>query len=351
MRVHPSPGRTVRSALALLLASTAAWSAVVAAPAAHATTASQLSGAQRKLHAILADIKKATAERGAIRARLSVLLAQVDATRRAMESTGAQLVDAQLRIDDLSQAIDSQQSIIDQRAVEAYMNPVSELDVVLGSASMNDLQDRMVVFDAVAISDQQLVDGLEQRRTDLQTTESRSQILEDQLRAQGAQVDASAETLTADLGQQQAVLTRLQGDLTQVRALVKRLTAARDRQLARQALNYAAQPPPIPGPPGGSMGVRALIVRDFTPLGPVNVRKALCVGFRESSYDPRAVNQSSGAAGVFQFMPSIWPPFSHSAGWGGASVFNPVANVAVAAWAVGREGWVPWRSDAATCGL
>src|SRR5712691_9036071 len=273
MGIRRSQGGNARPALAFLIVALSAWSAVVAAPAAHATTASQLSGAQRKLHAILADIKKATAERGAIRARLSVLLAQVDATRRAMESTGAQL-----RIDDLSQAIDSQQSIIDQRAVEAYMNPVSELDVVLGSASMNDLQDRMVVFDAVATSDQQLVDGLEQRRTDLQTTESRSQILEDQLRAQGAQVDASAETLTADLGQQQAVLTRLQGDLTQVRALVKRLTAARDRQLARQALNNAAQPPPIPGPPGGSMGVRALIVRDFTPLGPVNVRKALCVG-------------------------------------------------------------------------
>src|SRR5438270_10526018 len=78
MRVDRSPGRMVRSALALLFASTAAWSAVVAAPAARATTASQLSGAQQKLHAVLADIKKATAERAALRARLSVLLAQVD---------------------------------------------------------------------------------------------------------------------------------------------------------------------------------------------------------------------------------------------------------------------------------
>jgi soluble lytic murein transglycosylase-like protein len=99
------------------------------------------------------------------------------------------------------------------------------------------------------------------------------------------------------------------------------------------------------------MSVTDLIRYFFAPLGTVNMQKALCVGYRESRYDPSAVNRSSGAAGVFQFMPFIWPPVSRSAGWGGASVFDPVSNVAVAAWMMGHEGWRPWAADAEACGL
>ena len=89
----------------------------------------------------------------------------------------------------------------------------------------------------------------------------------------------------------------------------------------------------------------------FGPQGPTQVTNALCVGWRESRYIPTAVNKQSGASGVFQFMPQVWPPISQAAGWAGSSALDPVANVAVAAWTVGHVGWSPWRGDAWVCGL
>ncbi len=68
----------------------------------------------------------------------------------------------------------------------------------------------------------------------------------------------------------------------------------------------------------------------------------------ESNGDPLAVNPRSNASGLFQFLPGTWAWASTLAGWGGANVFNPEANVAVAAWLVqdsidrGKDPWVHW---------
>jgi hypothetical protein len=76
----------------------------------------------------------------------------------------------------------------------------------------------------------------------------------------------------------------------------------------------------------------------------------MCVADRESHFDPLAENPVSGAAGVFQFLPSTWDLFAPAAGWGGHSVFEAEANVAVAAWVVGNYGWSSWRSHSQSCG-
>jgi soluble lytic murein transglycosylase-like protein len=99
------------------------------------------------------------------------------------------------------------------------------------------------------------------------------------------------------------------------------------------------------------MKVQDLISYYFAPLGSHDVDLALCVGWRESRYIPTAVNPASGAAGVFQFMPRLWPWFSSTAGWTGADVFDAQANVAVAAYIVGHFGWSPWNSDSGVCGV
>ena len=47
---------------------------------------------------------------------------------------------------------------------------------------------------------------------------------------------------------------------------------------------------------------RALVIKQFSRAGSDAVRWALCVVNRESGFNPGAVNQSSGAAGLFQFL-------------------------------------------------
>jgi soluble lytic murein transglycosylase-like protein len=96
-------------------------------------------------------------------------------------------------------------------------------------------------------------------------------------------------------------------------------------------------------PPPGLHWVGKLIKHDFrVPLGKVNYHMAMCVAQRESNFDPNAYNPSSGASGVFQFIPSTWAWASEQAGYGGASPFKARANVGTAAWVVANYGWAPW---------
>jgi hypothetical protein len=64
----------------------------------------------------------------------------------------------------------------------------------------------------------------------------------------------------------------------------------------------------------------------------------------ESGYLVLAVNRRSGAAGVYQYLPATWRWMSAQAGFGGASVFDAVANVWTAAWAFSHGYWAHWRA-------
>lgn len=93
-----------------------------------------------------------------------------------------------------------------------------------------------------------------------------------------------------------------------------------------------------------SLDIRGIITAAANKYGlspSYMIRVATC----ESSLDPNKVNHSYYAgggnpSGLYQFIPSTWVHYSHKAGYGGASVFNPVAaaNVASYAFAHGHSG-------------
>ena len=78
------------------------------------------------------------------------------------------------------------------------------------------------------------------------------------------------------------------------------------------------------------------------------VDEALAVIDCESHGDPLAENSISGAAGLFQFIPTTWAWASPAAGFLDASPFDPTANVGTAAWLVqrsidrGKSPWAHW---------
>jgi Transglycosylase SLT domain len=82
------------------------------------------------------------------------------------------------------------------------------------------------------------------------------------------------------------------------------------------------------------------IVKAFQPLGPGAVRWGLAVARCESGYNPNAVNASSGATGLFQFMPSTFaatPP-----GRAGGSIWDPAAQSQAAAWMFSHGRRAAW---------
>lgn len=84
-------------------------------------------------------------------------------------------------------------------------------------------------------------------------------------------------------------------------------------------------------------GVRGIVAAAASKYG-LNVDHFLSVVDCESSFNANAVNTSYYAgggnpSGLMQFLPETWKRMSSQAGYSGASVFNPVANANVAAWA------------------
>ena len=88
--------------------------------------------------------------------------------------------------------------------------------------------------------------------------------------------------------------------------------------------------------------------RDWRPIvelyfQPRHVNRALRVMRCESGGDATAKNPTSTASGLFQHLASLWPERSVRAGWQGSDVFDPEANIAVAAWLVYEGGgWGHW---------
>lgn len=92
----------------------------------------------------------------------------------------------------------------------------------------------------------------------------------------------------------------------------------------------------------GAEGWRPLVEIHFRPG---DVDRAIRIIACESNGDPWARNPRSGASGLFQHMPRYWEERSRAAGFGGASIFDPEANVGVAAWLVydyAGGGWQHW---------
>jgi hypothetical protein len=158
----------------------------------------------------------------------------------------------------------------------------------------------------------------------------------------GHRAAALKRSLTLDeigLKREQAQVTAAraeqQGQIEQLNVQFKQLQA----QAAAEAA--AAQPaPPATTKPSrvAPDSIRAIIVAAFSPLGQPAVAWALRVAACESGYNPYAVNRSSGAAGLFQFMPSTWA----RSPWGAQSPFDPVANSQAAAWLYARSGPGQW---------
>ena len=97
---------------------------------------------------------------------------------------------------------------------------------------------------------------------------------------------------------------------------------------------------PKPAPPAPSE--IASIIRAAADRYGVSADTLLRVAYCESRYDPLAFNGILGASGLFQIIPGTWRANSAAAGYGGASVWDPVANANVAAWMFSRGQARQW---------
>jgi hypothetical protein len=170
------------------------------------------------------------------------------------------------------------------------------------------------------------------RWSDLYQAGRRAAMLKQTLKAEEQNLEQQRAQLRAARADQQGQIQQLDARFRQLQAEVAAAAAAAAAQAAPAppATTRPARVPPD--------SIRAIIVAAFSPLGPAAVSWALRIAACESGYNPYAVNRSSGAAGLFQFMPATW---AHSP-WAAQSPFDPVANSQAAAWLYARSGPGQW---------
>ena len=286
------------------------------------------------------NMKGAVREPASLQGQVVHLFDRLDRVSHDIENVGADIEWARTRISELSRQIEAKQQILNRRAAEAYMTGLAGgVDSALGASSFSDLQDALAFLDAVSQRDHDVLIALERRKAEIEQQRVRLEALEVDLRGRRERLEATVADLVEKLEQQQAL-------------------QARSEESAQDGGSAGGSPSssPPPSPPAPTLAppravVTALIRDGFASLGARTTDVALCVAERESNFDSLAVNPATGAAGVFQFIPSTWTSLSQLAGRGGASVFDARANVAVAAWTVAHYGWHPWRSVAGDCGV
>ncbi|HSP10215.1 MAG TPA: transglycosylase SLT domain-containing protein [Candidatus Dormibacteraeota bacterium] len=133
----------------------------------------------------------------------------------------------------------------------------------------------------------------------------------------------------AQMAQSLAWSQELKQGLADYEAQQQALAAAQ----AQAAVIAARSNHPVPPP-----DIAKDITDAFGPLGAAALQWAMNVSYCESRYHPNSVNSSSGASGLFQFLPSTWS----GTPWASQSPFNPAANAMAAAWLYSHYGPGRW---------
>jgi hypothetical protein len=246
------------------------------------------------LFALALSITPASADDEAtVRARLAAVADQAAQNRQQIDRLQGQITDREGRIT-------AERGQLKGLAKAIYVQPDNALVVIAQSPDLSDALSRV---------------------TDLLVAAGRA-------RATKRALDDDLSRLNSEQNQLRTRQADLEGQQKELENEYAQLAA-----LAAVAAPEQSAPPP---PPSGS--IPDLIRQAWASLGPARQDWAVRLANCESTLNPMAVNRSSGAAGLFQFMPSTWS----STPWHAQSPFDAVANSAAAAWLFQRYGAGQW---------
>lgn len=327
-------------------------------------------------------VDTAVAERSEIEQELAASIARVNelSSQLSVVGSGLDRIAAKLGFADVEMA--GIQAAIEVQAVDAYMSVVSSPSVNLMNTDTVEkaLVASTVVEDVVAYGRAE-VDALFIKRRSLEQLQVTFLADQETYRLLQDEVDAEVEHLAelydradADVAEavrnSESAAADYQAALSTV-DLARARAEERQRQEEREPTTTSSPTTTAPSGTtpttqpantttsttsgGGGGGPwnhppsveqwRSLVQQHFPSS---RVEEALRIMDCESNGDPNAYNPYSGASGLFQFIPSTWVSTAPKAGYAGASVFDPEANVASAAWLgaryeqLGQYFWRAW---------
>jgi septal ring factor EnvC (AmiA/AmiB activator) len=326
-------------------------------------------------------VDEAVANRNALEQELAASITRMNDLAAQLSIVGSDLdrVAAQVGYADVELA--GIQSDIESQAVDAYMTVVASPSVtVVNSTNVEKALVASTVVEDVVADGRLTVGELTTKRRSLEDLKAQFLADQEEYLALKEQVDAEVERYTTLYEQADAELAASiraaeaaeQEYLAALSAV--ELASAKEAERRRQenrastgtsngptTTNTTSPPQTTPTTSGGSSPTttapppptttstsggggswnhppqveqwRSLVSAHFPSH---RVEEALRIIDCESNGDPNATNPYSGAAGLFQFLPSTWATTAPKAGYSGASPYDPVANVASAAWLANR---------------
>lgn len=330
-------------------------------------------------------VDEAVADRENIESQLADSITRLNELTAELSRVGANIDRIATQVGFADVELAGIQADIESQAVDAYMTVVASPSVsVVNSGTVERALVASNVVEDVVADGRSTVGELVVMRDDLEALQQT--FLGDQQQYQDlqAEVDAEVANYTALYEQADAqvasAIRQADDAAREYRAALTAVEVARakDEERARQDHRSEVAPetttptttpsgtappqtgsattsPPATAPPttsggGGTYSGSAeqwrSMVSQFFPSDRVD--QALAIIDCESNGNPNAENPYSGAAGLFQFLPSTWASTAPNAGYGGASVFDPEANIASAAWLanryhqLGKPYWQAW---------
>jgi len=232
----------IRAVGAFALAAILSMSAVLVA---HADTADDLERAERRLEELKDEIADREAAIDELQSQLNALAARIETASSEIERTRQQVADVQARVKAGERAYAVLRDRLSERAAEAFVHgPGESLGFLLGAGSMSDLSDRIEYLDAVAQSDADLANEVQNTLYEL---ESARADLEAMLAGQRSALDGLEQDradLEAKFAEQRDSLDEAEALRAEADALVSELDEQLQQELA----------PPAPPPSSGGSG-------------------------------------------------------------------------------------------------
>jgi peptidoglycan hydrolase CwlO-like protein len=370
-----------------------------AGPSARAQTTDQAEDeadeAQRRANAASGLVDDAVENRDSIEEQLADSIARMNELADELSKVGADIDRIATQVGYADVELAGIQSDIEDQAVDAYMTVVASPSVaVVNSTTVEKALVASSVVEDVVADGRLTVGQLSAQRNDLETLKEKFLADQDQYQALRDEMDAEVANYTALFEQADAEVAQAIRNAEQAEqdysAALTAVEIARDKEAERrrqearagseEGASTTSPPATSPSNPGSSPTTNPPNPTTTSPSSPPTtsgggggggnwnhppaveqwrglvsayfpasrVEEALAILDCESNGDPNAHNPYSGAAGLFQFLPSTWASTSPQAGFAGASVFDAEANIGSAAWlgnyyaSRGQDFWRPW---------
>jgi peptidoglycan DL-endopeptidase CwlO len=214
------------------------------------------------------DVANAQAKLDELNNRLEVLVEDYDQAQTALRLVEARLADQRSFAQQAQAAATAAQSLLSQRVITAFTGTTSELGVLLGSTSLTQFSDRLnflsslVRVDSDVATDAQVKGQIARRAAaDLAIAAQKRQALVDRLSQKKSEIESG-------IAQQQALVAKLQDQLSKAQAAAKAAAERRATLAAQQSSSSFGSGGGSYGPPPGvSPGAAAAVAAAYSVLG------------------------------------------------------------------------------------